>query len=228
LYVHDHFLQTAGRGDLGELLHETFSRALWLLETLGQVSGRDRDLLSGVQSVLDTFERCCDSLDLDRADIVAVLERVSASKPQRPLVRGAAMGALWTLGAFDAARVRAALLLFANPDSLGDFLAGLFALARDVVQRHRDLVLAIDGLLAAFADEEFLAALPALRLAFTYFTPREKHHLGLTLLGALGLKPEQSLTALDVSADVMARAVALESRLFDTVARYGLRGGDDT
>jgi hypothetical protein len=198
---------------------------LWLLETLGQVSGRDRDLLSGVQSLLDTFERCHDPLALDRADVVGVLERVSASKPQRPLVRGAAMGALWTLGAFDAGRVRTALLLFANPDSLGDFLAGLFALARDVVQRHRDLVLAIDELLVAFADEEFLAALPALRLAFTYFTPREKHHMGLTLLGALGLKETKSLAAIDVSADVMARAVAFESRLFEQIAKYGLRGG---
>jgi hypothetical protein len=94
------------------------------------------------------------------------------------------------------------------------------------VQRHRDLVLAIDELLVAFADEEFLAALPALRLAFTYFTPREKHHMGLTLLGALGLKEEKSLTALDVSAEVMAQAVAFESQLFDAVKRYGLRGGE--
>jgi hypothetical protein len=157
---------------------------------------------------------------------VAVFRRVGAAKGQRPLARGAAMGALWTLGESDSARVRTELLLFANPDSLGDFLAGLFALAREVVQRHRDLILAIDEVLAAFADEEFLAALPALRLAFTFFTPREKHHMGVTLLGALGLKEEKSLAKLDVSADVMARAVAFESRLFEAVKKYGLRGGE--
>ena len=157
-----------------------------------------------------------------------MLQRVSASKPQRPLVRGAAMGGLWSLGAFDADRVRTALLLFANPDSLGDFLAGLFALARDVVQRHRELVLAIDQLLVAFADGEFMAALPALRLAFTYFTPREKHYMGLTLLGALGLKEEMSLTKLDVSSEVMARAVQFESRVFALAEKYGLRGGEAT
>lgn len=228
LFVHDHFLQTAGRGDLAELVRETFARGLWLLETLGQVAGRDRDLLSGVQAILDVFERCCQSLNLDRRELVEVFQRVSASKPQRRLVRGAAMGVLWTLGEYDAARVRTALLLFANPDSLGDFLAGLFALARDVVQRHRDLVLAIDELLVAFADDEFLAALPALRLAFTYFTPREKHHMGLTLLGALGVKEETSLAKLDVPADVMARAVEFESRVFGLVAKYGLRGGETT
>lgn len=228
LFVHDHCLQTAGRGDLGSLLRETYTRGLWLLETLGQVSGRDRDLLSGIRGLLDVLERCHTSLTLDREEFVSVFRRVSAAKEQRPLARGAAMGALWTLGESDASRVRAELLLFANPDSLGDFLAGLFALAREVVQRHRDLILSIDEVLAAFADEEFLAALPALRLAFTFFTPREKHHMGLTLLGALGLKEEKSLATLDVSPEVMARAVAFESRLFDAVKRYGLRGGDST
>jgi len=226
LFVHDHILQTAGRDDLGELLRETYARGLWLLETLGQVTGRDRDLLSGIRGLLDTFERCAEPLGLDRSEFVAVLQRVSAEKQQRPLARGAAMGALWTTGESDSARVRTELLLFANPDSLGDFLAGLFALAREVVQRHRDLILSIDEVLVAFADEEFLAALPALRLAFTYFTPREKHHMGVTLLSALGLKEEKSLATLDVSPEVMARAVAFESRLFDVVKRYGLRGGD--
>ena len=225
LFVHDHFLQTTGRGDMGALLRETYARGLWLLETLGQVTGRDRDVLAGVQALLDTFERCAASLALDREEVVAVLGRVSAEKSQRPLVRGAAMGALWTLGESDSTRVRTELLLFASPDSLGDFLAGLFALAREVVQRHREFVLAVDELFVAFADEEFLAALPALRLAFTYFTPREKHHMGLTLLGALGLKSEKSLTTLDVSSETMARAVAFESRVFAAVARYGLRGG---
>ena len=97
-----------------------------------------------------------------------------------------------------------------------------------MVQRHRDLIISIDQVLAAFADEEFLAALPALRLAFTYFTPREKHHMGMTLLGALGLKEERSLATLDVSPAIMARALAFESRLFDAVKRFGLRGGDES
>jgi hypothetical protein len=80
--------------------------------------------------------------------------------------------------------------------------------------------------LVAYADDEFLTALPALRLAFTYFTPREKHHLGKTLLEALGVKDQPSLTRLDVSADAMAQAFAFESRLFEAIKRYGLRGGN--
>ena len=93
LFVHDHFLQTAGRGDMGTILRETYARGLWLFETLGQVTGRDRDLLAGIRGLLDTFERCTDLLGLDRDEFVAVLQRASAEKGQRPLARGAAMGA---------------------------------------------------------------------------------------------------------------------------------------
>ena len=41
-------------------------------------------------------------------------------------------------------------------------------------------------------------------------------------------KPEKSLTTLDVSADVMARAVAFESRLFEQIAKYGLRSDTES
>jgi Family of unknown function (DUF5682) len=225
LYVHDHVLQTAGRADLAALVLETFTRGMWLLESLGQVAGRDKDLLSGIRTLLDAFERCAGTLNINRDEFVAVLQRVGSEKRQSPLVRGASSGALWTIGESDADRVFAQMLLFADPDCLGDFLAGLFCMAREVVQRHRELVLSIDKLLVAYADEEFLTALPSLRLAFTYFTPREKHHMGLTLVEALGLKEQRPLTQLEETPETMSRALAFESRLFEAVARYGLRGG---
>jgi Family of unknown function (DUF5682) len=226
LLVHDQVLKTAGRADLGRLVHETFTRGLWLLEGLGQGEGRDRERLTGVQALLEAFERCGDALALNRDEFVAVLQRVQASKHQAAVIRGAASGVLWTIGECNADEVQAQLLLFADPDHLGDFLAGLFCLAREASQRHRDLVLSIDRVLDAFADDEFLAALPSLRLAFTYFTPREKHHMALTLCEALGLKPQQSLTRVEVTPEAAARALAFEGRLFEAAKRFGLRGGN--
>ena len=126
-------------------------------------------------------------------------------------------------GAADVERVRSDLLLFGDPTRLGDFLAGLFCLAREQVQRQADLIRNIDTLIVSYTDEEFLNALPSLRLAFTFFTPREKHHLAKTLLQMLGLKSDVSLTALAVPAAVAAQALAFESRLFQALERYGLR-----
>jgi hypothetical protein len=226
LYRYDVALQTTGRGDIGALLREAFGRGLWLLESLGQVAGEDRKLLFGVRVLLDTFERCAEALELSHEEFVSVLRRVEVDTTQTPVVRGAAVGALWTLGAADAEQACADMRYFADPARLGDFLTGLFCLAREVVQRQKDLLLSVDGLLMGYTDEEFLTALPALRLAFTFFTPREKHHIALNLLEALGLSAEQPLTALEVDATAAAQAFAFEARLFAAAERYGLRGGE--
>jgi hypothetical protein len=225
LYRYDAVLQTAGRADIGLLLQETFVRTLWLLESLGQVSGRDEELLNGVRAVRDTFERCEAALALNREEVLQVLSRVGSDRHQAPAVRGAAFGALWSLAAADAEQVKTELRRFANPDHLGDFLTGLFALAREQVQRQRDLVVGIHELMIRFDDEEFLTALPSLRLAFTYFTPREKHYMAMTLREALGLQKEPELAALAVSEETAARALAFEGRLFETLKKYGVRGG---
>ncbi len=223
LYRYDAALQTAGQGEVGALLKEAFERGLWLMESLGQVSGRDKDLVGGIQALRETFERCEGLLGLDRVTLLDVLHRVGSDRGQTPLVRGATVGARWSLGAADGEQVLKVLQLFLNPDHLGDFLTGLFALAREQVQRQRDLLMSIHEALTLYGDEEFLTALPALRLAFTYFTPREKHHLALTLRESLGLADEPERAALDVDAATAARALAFESKLFAALEKYGLR-----
>lgn len=225
LYRYDHLLGAAGRGDIGGLLTETFTRSLWLLETLGQTQGRDQELLRSIRALVQTFEACGPALGLDRDTLVEVLRRASGDDGQSPLVRGATMGALWALRAADLAQVRADLHACAAPERLGDFLTGLFGLARETAQRHPDLVLSIDELLMSYDDEAYLQALPALRLAFTFFTPREKHYLARTLLEAHNQTETNVLADLEVDTATATRALALESWLLGELRRYGIRGG---
>jgi hypothetical protein len=225
LYRYDAVLQTAGSEPMGELLREAYDRGLWLLETLGQTTGNGQELVQGLVELRETFERCELTLGLSRTEIVQVLRRVAADQGQQPMARGGALGAQWSLGAADGAQVRREMGLFTDPELLGDFLTGLFALAREQAQRHRDLVLSVHEVLASYTDEQFLNALPALRLAFTYFTPREKHHLALTLRQGLGLDKVPEMAALVVSVDTAARALAFEGRLFAAAEKYGIRGG---
>jgi hypothetical protein len=226
LFRYDEALGTAGQAGYGALLGEAFRRALWLLEGLGQPSGRDAALLRGVRLLLETFERCAADLGVDREEVVAVLGRVAQEPTQAPLVRGAAIGALWVLEATDAALVLSALRLFADPTQLGDFLSGLFCLAREVAQRHAELVACLDEVLLSYSDDDFLVALPPLRLAFTYFTPREKHHLARTLLQTTGTPDGAPLAALTVPVELAARVLAFEARLGEALRRFGLRGAD--
>jgi hypothetical protein len=78
----------------------------------------------------------------------------------------------------------------------------------------------------AYDDESFLEALPALRLAFSSFTPREKHHMTRTLLNSLEPDSEEKpLVDLEVSVEQATAVMAFEAKLFQAVRRYGLRGG---
>jgi hypothetical protein len=226
LYQFDETMATRGRADVGHILREAFSRGLWLLETLGQMIDPDGQTVRGVAHLLDAFERCEQTLALDRIEFFTVLNRVVQDRAQGAAIRGAALGALWVLNQSDSQQVQTELKLFADPQHLGDFLTGLFAIAREVVQRERELLLAIDQTLAGYADEDFLAALPSLRLAFTYFTPREKHYMAKHLLEALGIAHTKPLASLSVRPEDAARAMARESALFAALKQYGLRGAE--
>src|SRR5262249_37932897 len=105
LYRYDTALRTAGAAEMGVLLKTAYERGLWLFEGLGQTGGRDREVIDGVAALRETFERCS-KLGLDRGELIGVLSRVGADRRQAATVRGAAVGARWSLGSADAAEVR--------------------------------------------------------------------------------------------------------------------------
>jgi hypothetical protein len=225
LFCHDEAFGTNRLPRIGQLLSEAFARSLWVLELLGRSAGNDSRLLSGMKTLFETFQRTAASagtIGCDRAEFIAVLTRVERDAHKPASLRGASAGILWTLGVADEEQILSDLLLLPTPGDLGDFLSGLFALARETAQRHANLVRTIDRLLIEFGADDFQASLPSLRLAFTYFTPREKHHMLKTLFASLGLKEVRPLAALAVSEAVAAEALAFEERLFEMIGKYGL------
>ncbi|MCB9609647.1 MAG: hypothetical protein H6716_23850 [Polyangiaceae bacterium] len=222
LYCHDEVFGTVELASVGVLAREAFNRSLWLLELVGGSRDRTRAQLIGMQALLEAQRRSGESLELNQTEFVAVLTRVLQDPDKPPQLRGASAGILWTLGVADDASVLANLLLFTVPGDLGDFLTGLFALAREVAQRNAELVKTLDRMLLEFAGTDFETALPSLRLAFTYFTPREKHYMLRTLFSSLGIQDAQPLASLEVSAEVGARALAVESRVYAEIEKYDL------
>lgn len=217
LYRFDDLLGTRGLPNLGDLLATAVRRAMWLLEMVGDADSAD--LLTGIQHLLAAYERCGAIVAVDSADFVALFERIEANPHASPTLRGAASGVLWTLGAVDVERILYVLRGFGDPEALGDFLNGLFTLAREAVQHHPALVAAIDTLFTGYDDDQFLRALPSLRLAFTTFSPREKHHLVTTLF-----EDEKDDVRVDlvVSAEAAARTIQFEANLFAQLEKYGM------
>jgi Family of unknown function (DUF5682) len=219
LYWFDAVFGTARNNRLGTLLVAVFERSLWLMENLGVPQGREAALVESVRTLALTFERCQSHLQLDHDAFVGTLSQVVADRNAPAVLAGAACGQLWTLAAASNEAVAAEVRGSATPERIGDFLAGLFALGREVVQRHPPLLTNLDALVCSFDQPAFMAALPALRLAFTYFTPREKHQIVKTLFG------KKTPPQMQIDASTSARATALEETVYARIARYGLRGG---
>jgi len=220
LYRYDEFILGNARSEVASLLTESYARSIWLLEA--QAPAGDDQTIDGLRALLNALLTAGDALGWDRTELLAVLHRVGNEHATPALLRGAVAGALWALGEGDLQQILSQLPN--SPDTLGDFLRGVFALAREESQRHSDLLIGIDRFLMAFDDEQFLNALPSLRLAFTYFTPREKDHLARTLLAATGQADAVTLPDLAVTPEEAALAFQFEVRLIRELERHGLRG----
>ncbi len=100
-------------------------------------------------------------------------------------------------------------------DQLGDFLYGLFACARQLLTRHTDsdnkddnsdddknnddktgtkntggLLKHLHNSLTTIAIEDFMTALPALRMAFSWFSAKERQAMAQTLADYMGLSQQ--------------------------------------
>lgn len=114
-----------------------------------------------------------------------------------------------------------------QPRSAGDWLAGLFALAREEVLQHGEMVGLLDELMSGLSADDFLLALPALRQAFEYFPPREREAIAERVLARRGLggSGRRLLRGGDDPA-VVAAGMVLDDLVDAALRREGLIGGD--
>lgn len=225
------------RLELEDVLRACFDRGLWLLEGVqGATAPLDDGHVRAVRVLRDVSRLQRDGLAVDRDRARAVCERRTHDGDAPPAIRGAALGFLWSTRDEDAPddvpdeqRAIATLRAVARPASLGDFLAGLFALARTEVVHARALLATIDASVAGFLREDFLIALPALRQAFAYFPPRERLAIAEGVLALGGLERADPMLLLGAAVDerTFGRGAALDQRAAATATRFGLRDGLD-
>lgn len=183
---------------------------------------------------------------VDRSRAHAVMRRRARDTGAPAALRGAALGFLWSTGVWsflnagegaemeDAAPAEeeaiAVLRASARPSLLGDFLLGLFALAREEVQRARSLLRATDTVIAEMPERDFLVAVPSLRLAFSYLPPRERERIAALVL-AIHQAPEaraRSLLSLDIDPETILRGRRLDLEISEKEQRFGLAGEEGT
>ncbi|MBQ1043123.1 MULTISPECIES: DUF5682 family protein [unclassified Micromonospora] len=229
LWRHDRLLGSAGTAPLGALITAAVRRALWLVEGVRAAAApADPGRLATLVAVRDAIRHAGPALGLDRDGALAVAGRIAADTAAPPDLRGAALGLAWSLGDVpDAAR---AVRAVAAPDTLGDWLSGLFALAREqVVADDAALLTVVDEMLAGMGAHDFLVALPALRQAFGWFPPRERATVARHVQALHGGDaPPGDLLRLDADPLLVAAARAVEERVDAVLIREGLWEGNGT
>ncbi|WP_433085936.1 DUF5682 family protein [Dactylosporangium sp. CA-052675] len=223
LWRHDRLLGTAGSAALGVVISASHDRLLWLAEgARGASAAADPGRIGAVVALRDVVRHAGARLGLDRAAALGAMARVAAGRDGPPDLRGGAFGFGWALGAQDdpVRAVRGA----GGAVALGDWLSGLFAVAREEVLHAEGVLDLLDEILSGLGAEDFLIALPALRQAFAYFPPRERETIAEHVLARRGVagSGRAMLRAPSVDAESLARAAVLESRVDAALARHGM------
>ena len=189
LWRHDQLLDAQQSATLGTVIVAAVDRLLWLVESAPGTPGAPAQprRIAAVRAVRDAVRHAAARLGLDSVRALEVMARIADNAEAAPDLRGAAFGFGWSLGTPppDAERtIRAA----GSPASLGDWLGGLFALAREQCLEETSVLPVLDDLVTAMTDRDLLVALPALRQAFGYFPPRERETIAGQVLRLHGVE----------------------------------------
>jgi hypothetical protein len=136
LWRHDRVLGVARTAALGSVIAAAVVRLLWLVEGVhGGPSSADLARLNALVALRDAVRYAGSVLTIEAETALAVMRRLAGDPTRPPDLRGAAVGFAWSLGDAEMAGPAAtrALRAVAAPGTLGDWLAGLFALAREEV-----------------------------------------------------------------------------------------------
>ncbi|MDI6103542.1 DUF5682 family protein [Actinoplanes sp. NEAU-A12] len=234
LWRHDRLLGTAGSAALGVVVAAASRRILWLAEGWHAPGApADRARIAAVVAVRDAVVHAA-GVGVDRTSAVEVAGRIAADRAAPPDLRGAFFGLGRSLldetappGLFPdpAQAVRGA---FAG-GTAGDWLSGLFAVAREPVLAPAGILTLLDDLIGGLGADDFLFALPALRQAFTYFPPRERETIGERLLARRGLGGSgRDLLRVTVGAETVAAGMALDEMIEQRLASAGLISAEES
>ncbi|MFI0424104.1 DUF5682 family protein [Spongiactinospora sp. 9N601] len=224
MWRHDDLFGTGRSATLGTVIATATRRVLWLAEGVrGGTAPADPGRIGAMVAVRDALAHAATPLGLDILAALAVADRVTACRTAPPDLRGASFGLSWSLRGTAATEPARAVRGAFTPASAGDWLAGLFALAREEVLDTPGMLELLDALVAAMSGHDFLVALPALRQAFGHFPPRERHIIATRVVGLrAGGGSGRALLRLDTAPELVAAGMALDERVDAALRREGL------
>ena len=225
-------LGVAGAQTVERLIGVAYARALYLLPDLR--SAREDDLtpylyaLASLREVVTTAGGETRSVD-EALYREAIADLLAGEVP--PAIGGALAALAYLSGLIDGEELIRRFGgdlggAYAEPEDRIAFLRGLVAISREVLWRVPGLAARADAVLEALDEDDFIAMLPHLRLAFAALDPRETDRLAQTLAEHLQVAQTEVTGAVryDASAEEIQRNLQLSQSLVQQLAADGLDG----
>lgn len=214
---------------LPELLRSAYIRACQLLSGAVQLPDEHADSFVEGCLVLNSRIATLDesSTELDTGLFWQSLESLLAQFTPPPLLRGAAAGLLHSAGRLDVSEVMRAVQGALAP-AVGDaarqveFLSGLLKTARELAWREPALLQAVEAMFAQWDDDQFLARLPHLRLAWSDLTPRETDRVAALVAEQHGVEKRAVTRVSSLREEDAMHAMAAFSRVEKSLVEDGL------
>jgi hypothetical protein len=221
-------LETWRVPELSGLVGVAYSRAVYLAADLAELDpGQDgvaQQSVAGFTGLRELLAgRAGEALDADL--YAAVVDRLAASA-RHPLLAGACTGIAYGAGRLTgdglAASIRGRLDAVAPPRLAAAFLRGVLGTAREAAWQELPLLRAVDGVLRAWREDAFVAALPELRLAFAGLTPRETDRVAEAVAGLTGAARLVVDARHDVTEDELHANLGLTTAVLEALRGDGL------
>jgi Family of unknown function (DUF5682) len=165
----------------------------------------------------------------DTAFLTELFARIARRDIAAAALRGACVGAAFERDSVTADDLVAITRAIPAKDALGDYLFGLFALARGSARSEPRIAQAIHLALDSMSTNDFLVALPQLRGAFSWFPPRERGQLALHVAQLLNLPTgvstasQSALLTRPIDVDTMVLAKQVEAMVDAWIGQYGIK-----
>ena len=212
-------LELQNAAEVLHLIGTAYRRALFLLTDLGSVR---EDRLSGALEGLANLREVIETCETDTIDRVLFAETVGSllDEELHPSLAGA-MAALAFLSDLLTketlvARMRGSVAgAYADPADKVAFLRGLMLVSRELIWRAPGIVGELDAILDKLPEDDFIALLPHLRLAFSDLDPRETDKLALDIAERFKLSPGDlsGPVSYDISSAEVQRNLEMSAKL---------------
>ena len=222
-------LEAHGLPQVPHLARTAYRRAAYLTRELaGCPADRVDETLAAIGSVRQLLAGSHEEL-FDPPLFLDALADLLTLPAVPPAIAGGAAGVLFGEGrlADDALVSMVAGHLDAatgDPAAQTGFLRGLLATGREVAWRSPALLRRIDALLRSWDDDQFVRAVPDLRVAFTHLTPRETDRVAGLVAGLHGRADLGNLVHHDVNERQLVANVALSREVARVLEGEGLGG----